>query len=73
MELCELGDFFDLFQANKESIVENKVLVRHLFVQILQGVHSLHSVTGHAHLDIKLENVLVGENNNLMITDLGFA
>jgi serine/threonine protein kinase len=33
----------------------------------------LHTITGHAHLDLKLENLLVGENNQLKITDLGMA
>ena len=73
LELCSLGDFFDLFKLHKQNITSNKSLKKHLFVQILKGIHSLHTVTGHAHLDLKLENLLVGENNQLKITDLGMA
>jgi len=38
-----------------------------------KGIHSLHTITGHAHLDIKLENILVGDDQILKVCDLGLA
>ena len=51
--------------------MENKRLVRHLFVQMCQGVHALHTETGHAHLDLKLDNFLVGKDQKLKLCDFG--
>ena len=48
-------------------------LAKSLFLQILDGVDYLHSDLKMAHLDLKLENVLIGEDFNLKLCDFGFA
>lgn len=40
---------------------------------MLNGVRALHSDVGICHLDIKLENVLIGKDFELKLCDFGFA
>ena len=48
-------------------------MVRYLFNQICSGIEALHTTSKHAHLDIKLENVLIGNDYKLKLCDFGFA
>lgn len=43
-----------------------------LFSQLISGVHYIHS-KGLVHRDLKLENLLLDKNENLVITDFGFV
>lgn len=45
---------------------------RRLFAQLVSGVGYLHQ-KGIVHRDLKLENLLLDRNNNIIITDFGFA
>lgn len=65
MELA-LCDFVDLFEHI--SFSDDERLARTYFCQLIEGLEYLHS-KGIAHLDIKLENLLLGEDFNLKITD----
>lgn len=47
--------------------------MRYLFLQICKGVHSLHTDAQLAHLDLKLENTLIGNDGLLRICDFGMA
>ena len=45
---------------------------RRLFAQLISGVGYLHK-KGIVHRDLKLENLLLDRNRNIIITDFGFA
>lgn len=47
-------------------------LARHWFAQILEGVKHMHE-RGFAHMDLKLDNLLLDERLNVKITDFGFT
>jgi serine/threonine protein kinase len=48
-------------------------LAKSLFLQILDAVDYLHSEPKLAHLDLKLENVLIDEDFKLKLCDFGFS
>jgi len=64
MELAPYGDFKNLLQTKKFFIEEK--LIRTYFHQLIQGIAYLHS-QGIAHLDLKPENLLLGEDYQLKI------
>ena len=67
MELCPNGNLFDIIYGI-HSISQN--LLKVIFMQILEALHSCHS-TGICHRDIKPENILFDENSNIKLTDFG--
>lgn len=69
MEYAPYGDFFSVILNH--TITDEK-LVRTYFHQLIEGLHYLHS-EGIAHLDIKLENLLLGEDFSLKIADFGLS
>ena len=71
MEMCKEKDLFD-FIVDKASSV-NQSMAKYLFKQICRGVDALHTKAGYAHLDIKLENILIGKDYKLKLCDFGFA
>jgi serine/threonine protein kinase len=70
MELAPYGDFFDFVMSQKVHI--DTKLARTYFKQLIEGLEYLHQV-GVAHLDLKLDNLLLGENYNLKIGDFDQA
>jgi len=64
-EFAKYGDFFDIVT---KGFLNNEVLVRSYFHQLIQGLEYLHS-EGVAHLDLKLENVMLGADFQLKIID----
>jgi len=69
-ELAPYGDFFNFVLKNKKHITEK--LARTFFRQLIEGLEYLHK-HNIAHLDIKLENLLIGENFILKIADFDLA
>jgi len=69
MEYASGGELFD-------HILHNRYLkdsaARRLFAQLVSGVGYLHK-KGIVHRDLKLENLLLDRNRNIIITDFGFA
>lgn len=70
MELAPFGDFFDLIMTQK--IPFDETLCRTYFHQLIEGIEYMHSY-GVSHLDLKLENLLVGNNFVLKIGDFDQA
>ncbi|KAI8597552.1 kinase-like domain-containing protein [Dissophora ornata] len=63
------GELFDHILAHR--YLKERDACR-LFAQLMSGVHYLHS-KHIVHRDLKLENLLLDRNRNIMITDFGFA
>jgi serine/threonine protein kinase len=70
MEYAKYGDFFDVLISYKVPF--NDALVRTYFRQLIESLEVLHS-KGAAHLDIKLENLLMNENYNLKLADFDLS
>ena len=70
MEYAPFGDLFD-FIRNFRSEIDDK-LIRTYFRQLIEGVEYLH-IKGIAHLDLKLENLLIGEDFMLKIADFDLS
>jgi serine/threonine protein kinase len=65
MEFAPYGDFFDLIFSQE---LNNEKLIKTYFQELVEGIGYLHS-KGIAHLDIKLENLLLGKDYTLKIID----
>ena len=70
MEFAPYGDFATLIVQNK--IYLDQTLVRTFFHQLVEGLEYIHSKQI-SHMDIKLENLLLGEDFNLKITDFDMS
>jgi len=68
-EYAKYGDFFDI--VTKGCLI-TEVLVRTYFRQLVEGIEYIHS-QGVAHLDLKLENIMLGSNFELKIIDFDQA
>ncbi|NWX15007.1 HUNK kinase, partial [Aegotheles bennettii] len=69
MELCLGGDLLDRI-CDKRRLAEREV--RRYTRQILSAVEHLHC-QGIVHRDLKIENFLLDENNNIKIVDFGLS
>jgi len=70
LELAPYGDFYDMIREKKVRFDEK--MVRTYFHQLIDGLEYLHS-QGVAHLDLKAENLLLGENFLLKIADFDYS
>ena len=70
MEYAPHGDFFDFVKNYQESLTEK--LIRTYFRQLIEGLEYLHS-QGVCHLDLKLENLLLGADYKLKIADFDLS
>mgnify|MGYP002620155459 CR=1 FL=1 len=70
MELAPYGNFAELVM--KESMYKDEKLCRTYFHQLIDGVEYLH-YHNIAHMDLKLGNLLLGEDYLLKIIDFEFA
>ena len=69
MEFAKYGDLFDIISQGGYM---SEALARTLFKQLVEGLSYLHS-QNIAHLDLKIENLLIDEDFNLKITDFDLA
>ena len=69
MELADGGDLLEAIKAN-ETVKETQA--GKWFVQLHDGLCHLHR-QGFVHRDIKCENILLDRENNIKVTDFGFA
>jgi len=68
-EYADGGDFFELVTKN---IFNTEVLIRTYFHQLIEGIEYVHS-QGIAHLDLKLENIMLSANYTLKLIDFDQA
>ncbi len=68
-EYAPNGDFFDLVQ---KDFFGDEIVVRTYFHQLIEGIEHVHA-QGIAHLDLKLENLMLGRNYFLKIIDFDQA
>ncbi|RAH72273.1 serine/threonine-protein kinase [Aspergillus aculeatinus CBS 121060] len=72
IEFCPEGDLFSSI-TEKGNFVGNDLLVKRVFLQILDAVHFCHSI-GIYHRDLKPENILVTEQGlTVKLADFGLA
>jgi protein-serine/threonine kinase len=69
LEYASGGELFDYILNNRYL---KDPAARRLFAQLVSGVGYLHK-KGIVHRDLKLENLLLDQNKNIIITDFGFA
>ncbi|KAJ2903094.1 Fatty acyl-CoA synthetase and RNA processing-associated kinase 1 [Zalerion maritima] len=69
LEYASGGELFD-YILNHRYLKDSPA--RRLFAQLVSGVGYLHK-KGIVHRDLKLENLLLDRNKNIIITDFGFA
>ena len=69
LEYASGGELFD-YILNQRYLKDDAA--RRLFAQLASGVGYLHK-KGIVHRDLKLENLLLDRNRNIIITDFGFA
>ncbi|EEH09827.1 protein kinase [Histoplasma capsulatum G186AR] len=69
LEYASGGELFD-YILNHRYLKDNPA--RRLFAQLVSGVGYLHK-KGIVHRDLKLENLMLDRNRNIIITDFGFA
>ncbi|KAK9468066.1 kinase-like domain-containing protein, partial [Lipomyces arxii] len=72
MKFCPEGDLF-LNITERKKYVSNDALVRYVFLQLVDAVHTCHAL-GIYHRDLKPENVLVDDDaQRLYLSDFGLA
>ncbi|KAJ8117610.1 hypothetical protein ONZ43_g4172 [Nemania bipapillata] len=69
LEYASGGELFDYILTHRYL---KDHAARRLFAQLISGVGYLHK-KGIVHRDLKLENLLLDRNRNIIITDFGFA
>jgi serine/threonine protein kinase len=72
LEYCPKGDLFDFLKHKAEGKIP-KTVADTLFTKILDCVECMHSGAQVAHLDLKLDNVLLTEEYQVKLCDLGFS
>ncbi|CAL9737314.1 serine/threonine-protein kinase Kin4p [Monosporozyma servazzii] len=69
LEYASGGEFYRYIQRKRRLKEPNAC---RLFAQLISGVNYMH-YKGLVHRDLKLENLLLDKNENLVITDFGFV
>ena len=71
LELCPNGHLLERLQSRNGELLPESVSHR-IFAQILMGLKPMHeSKPPVVHRDLKLENILIGRDNNVRICDFG--
>ena len=78
MEYCDRGDLYEFISTytqhqvnlgnlNKGLLMNDLTLLKVIFYQLIDAVSSLHNKAGFAHMDIKLENILISKEGHLKL------
>lgn len=70
-EYCEKQDLFSYVASR--GTVGDEGLCHALFYQLISSLNYLHSVCNMAHLDIKLENIVVDSHYSLKLIDFAYC
>lgn len=70
--LTEYAKYGDFFEVVTKGLMSNELLVRTYFHHLIEGLEYIHS-QGVAHLDLKLENLMLGPGFTLKIIDFDQA
>ena len=70
-EECRYGDLFNFVRAHGE--IRDAQFLKYLFLQVCQGLNALHTEGEMVHMDIKLENILIGNDCKLKLCDFGMV
>jgi serine/threonine protein kinase len=54
-------------------LLSDKPLLKVMFMQLIDAVSALHNKAGFAHMDIKLDNILIANNGCLKLCDFGLS
>ena len=68
-EIASNGELYD-YIIHKKRLSEREA--RHIFKQIIAGIHYCHS-NNVVHRDIKVENILLDHNGRVKLADFGFS
>ena len=69
MENCQGVELIEFLNQSKR---QDDVFVRYIFHKIASALHQLH-IAGVAHRDIKPENIILTENFDIKLIDLGYG
>lgn len=69
MEYCPNGDLFEIIVKNGPFPAR---IAKACFLQLVKGLNFIHSVEL-AHLDMKMENILIDHDFKVKIADFGFV
>ena len=72
MELVTNGNLYNLIQKNKKEKKTNLELIKKIIIQTIEIIKYLHSLNI-IYRDLKPENLLLDENNNIKLCDYGWA
>jgi len=81
MEICKNGDLFDFMCSYNDNIATKSKgllkydvpLMKSFYIQIIDCLSLLHKKAKYAHMDLKLENILISNDGLLKLCDFGFA
>ena len=54
-------------------IAHDPELMKSQFSELIEALSLVHNKAGYAHLDLKLENILVSNEGQMKLCDFGFA